>query len=46
MANWRTHTKHTLSFNSNNTTQDKTNAHKAPIDDGKGAYTRRHVSRV
>ena len=46
MANWRTQAKHTLSFNSNNTTQDKTNARKAPIDDGKGAYTRRHVSRV
>ena len=31
MVNWSAHTKRTLSFNCNNTTQDKTKARKAPI---------------
>ena len=31
MVNWSAHTKHNLSFNCNNTTQDKRKAGKAPI---------------
>ena len=31
MVNWSAHTKRTLSFICNNTTQDKTKARKAPI---------------
>ena len=34
MVNWNKHTKETLTFNCSNTTQDKTKAHKAPIDEG------------
>lgn len=37
MVNWSTHTKRTLPFHCNKTTQDKTKARKAPIDEGKGA---------
>ena len=35
MVNWSAHTKRNLSFNCNNTTEDKTNARKVRIDDGK-----------
>ena len=37
MVNWSAHTKRILTFNCNNTAQDKTKARKAPIDKGKGA---------
>ena len=37
------HAKHALPFNCNNTIQDKTKARKVPIDEGKGAYWRKHV---
>ena len=39
MVKWSALTKRTLTFTSNNTRQDKTMAHKAPIDEGKGAYS-------
>ena len=34
MVNWSEHIKCTLPFNCGNTTQDKTKARKAPIDNG------------
>ena len=37
MVNWSARIKHTLPFNCTNTTQDKTKARKASIDEGKGA---------
>ena len=37
MINWTANTKHTLTFNYNNTTQHKTKAGKATIDERKGA---------
>ena len=40
MINWSTYTKHTLPFNCNNTTQFKTKARKASIEEGKGAKVR------
>ena len=33
MVNWSEYTKRALLFNCSNTTQDKTKAHKAPIDE-------------
>ena len=35
MVNWSAHTKCTLSFNCNKTTEDRTNARKVHIDDDK-----------
>ena len=35
MVHWSAHTKRTLSFNCNNSTQDNTKARKAPTDKGK-----------
>ena len=41
MVNWSAHTKHILPFNCNNTTQHKTKAHNAPIDEGKSTQVRK-----
>ena len=46
MVNWSAHTKRTLPFNCNNTTQDKIKARKTPIDEGKDAQAHRRVRRV
>ena len=35
MVNWSAQTRRTLPFNCNNTTQDKENSYKAPIDESK-----------
>ena len=35
MVNWSAHTKHALTFNSNNTTEVKAKTRKAPIDEVK-----------
>lgn len=39
----RTNKKHTLTFNCNNTRQDKKKTRKTPIDKGKGPWVRRRV---
>ena len=46
MVNWSENTKHTLPFNCSNTTQDKTKAPKAPIDESYGVQTSSHKRRV
>ena len=43
-CNWTAHTKHTLPFNSNDTTQDRAKARKASTDEGKSAQVRKRVS--
>lgn len=46
MFNWSKNIKHILTFNSNNTTQVKTKARKAPIDEGKGACAQVRKARI
>ena len=44
MVNWSAQNKkHTLTFNCNNTRQDKKKTRKTPIDKGKGPWVRRRV---
>lgn len=46
IVNLRAHTKHIIPFNSNKATQVKTKGRKAPIDEGKSAWTWRRVRHV
>ena len=43
MVDLSAHTKRTLSFSCNNTTQDNTKPRKTPIDEGKSVSARRRV---
>ena len=43
MVHWSAHTKRTLSFNCNNSTQDNTKARKTPTDKGKSVWARRRL---
>ena len=46
MVNWSAQTRRTSPFNCNNTTQDKANSYKAPIDESKCVQIRWYVLMV